>query len=221
MRGLYAILDARTLGKRNPLEAARAVIQGGARAIQYRAKNVPDGKFYQVCRRLAVLCARNHIPVIVNDRCDIAVSAGAHGVHLGHEDLPVQAARKIVGPGRIIGVSSHSVKEALKNEAILMKGDRSCLRHSRGYVGLGPVYRSKTKCTRRRLLGTRGVRQAGKRLALPLVAIGGITRDNAGQTIRAGAGAVAVVHDILGSNRPARSARQLVRIIQRQAQGQE
>lgn len=170
--------------------------------MQYRAKGIPDAEAFAACRALAKLCRRHKALFIVNDRPDMAVSSGADGVHLGTEDLPIAAVRKALGPGTIIGLSSHSVAQALRQA-----------RKKPDYVALGPVFRSRSKKTDRRLLGLAAVRKVSRRLHCPLVAIGGIDAKTAGPVAAAGADAVAVIDAVLGARRPEKAAKILSQVI--------
>ena len=155
--------------------------------------------FFRNSQRLARLCKQKGVPFIVNDRVDIALSAGADGVHLGDDDLPLKIARKLLGRGKIIGVSSHSVPEALRK-----------VRKDPSYVAFGPVFRSQTKSTRRRLLGLSSLKKISECVRKPVVAVGGIDQKTASQAIAAGASAVAVVQSVLGSTDPGRATKNLV-----------
>lgn len=199
-------MDRAALGKRGLLDVARSVLRGGARVLQYRAKGISDVRAFADCQALAKLCRRHKALFIVNDRPDIALSSGAHGVHLGTEDLPIAAARKALGPDTIIGLSSHSVAEALRQA-----------RKKPDYVALGPVFRSRSKKTGRRLLGLAAVREASRRLQCPLVGIGGIDAKTAGAVAAAGAGAVAVIDAVLGARKPEKAAKILSEVIARGA----
>ena len=202
MKGLYVILDHTALAGRDPLNVPTSIIRGGANVIQYRAKGLGDGEFFHHSQRLSRLCKRKGVAFIVNDRVDIAKSVNADGVHLGGDDLPPNIAQKLLGPGKIIGVSSHSVREAWQRA-----------RGGPSYVAFGPVFRSRTKRTRRRLLGLSSLKKAARRMRRPLVAVGGIDQKTAGQAIASAASAVAVVHAVLGSQNPGNVVRSLARII--------
>ncbi len=199
IKGLYVVLDSDSLGRRDPVLVARAAIRGGAKAIQYRAKSLGDAERFANCKRLARLCAEKNVSFVVNDRCDIALAVGASGVHLGHEDMPPRIARKLLGARKIVGVSSHSVPEALK-----------LARCKPDYVAVGPVFESGTKITARRLLGAETVRRIAHKITLPVVAIGGINRHNAQSLIQAGASAVAVIAAVGNAKNPEKATRELV-----------
>ena len=204
--GLYVILDQASLGKRNPVSVVRSMIRAGVRVLQYRAKGVGDAAVFETCKTLARYCRRSKVLFIVNDRPDIAFSSGADGVHLGTDDLPIAVARKALGPGKIVGLSSHSVAEALRQA-----------RKKPDYLALGPIFRSRTKKTRRRLVGLAALGRVAGRVHCPVVAIGGIDARTAGDAIAAGANSVAVVEAVLGARNSEKAARFLSQVIARSA----
>jgi thiamine-phosphate pyrophosphorylase len=197
--GLYVILDSAALGRRDPLLVAAQAIRGGARVLQYRAKGVSDAKLYEQCLRLVRLCRAEDVTFLVNDRVDVAISSGAHGVHVGTEDLPMGQARTLLGKRGHVGVSTHSVVAALR-----------CAKLGPSYVALGPIHRSSSKRTRRPLLGLEGLRAVAKRTRCPIVAIGGMDAGNIASAKRAGASAVAVIGSVLSARNPRKATRVLV-----------
>ncbi len=204
IKGLYVILDHETLRGRDPLKIAESVIQGGAQVIQFRGKGLGDAELFEICKQLANLCKRRRIAFIVNDRVDIAWAVGAAGVHLGTQDLPFAVARKLLGTGRIIGVSSHSVSQAIRKA-----------RQKPSYLALGPIFKSQTKRTARALLGLVTVKQVARRVQCPVVAVGGIDARTAASVVNAGASAVAVVKSVLGTQRPEKAAKNLSQVIKK------
>ncbi len=197
--GAYVLLDEEALKGRDACRMARVLIKAGAGALQFRAKAMGDARRLEVCRRLAKICRGHGVPFIVNDRPDLALAAGADGVHLGLDDMPPAIARRILGRGKIIGLSSHSLVQA-----------RRRLREKPDYLAIGPVFRSGTKITKRRLLGAPTVRKLARMASCPVVAIGGVDQSNAALIMQAGASAVAVVASVLGSKDPAKSLRHLL-----------
>lgn len=178
IRGLHAIIDL-GLFKENYLGIARGAIEGGAGLIQLRAKGVCDRKFFEVGRALRQITRENNLPFIVNDRLDLALALEVDGVHLGQEDLPVGVARSILGMGKIIGRTSHSLDEAINAE-----------REGADYIGLGPIFPTLTKPD---LLpvGISLLREVKERVRLPVIAIGGIGEGNIQEVIEAGADGIA------------------------------
>lgn len=181
----YPISDRALAGGLSHARIAREVAAAGASILQVREKDLPDGL---LLREIRACVAVSGLRIIVNDRADLALAGGAAGVHLGQDDLPPEEARRLLGPEAVIGISTHSVEEAAAAEG-----------RGVNYVALGPVYPTATKRTDRLGLGPGAVRAAAERLALPLVAIGGITLERAPELWRAGAASVAVIGDIMSS----------------------
>jgi thiamine-phosphate pyrophosphorylase len=186
---LHAIVDVDVAAGRghDAPALARAFLDGGARCIQVRAKALASRPFLALCDEVVRLARPYDALVIVNDRVDLARLSGAGGVHLGQEDLPVAAARRLLGEAAVIGLSTHSVEqiEAARAEPAT-------------YVAVGPVFGTRTKDTGYTAVGLSLVREAARRSdGRPVVAIGGITLENAASVIDAGASAVAVIGDLL------------------------
>lgn len=207
---LYAILDEET-GVRAGWSVpalARACLAGGARLLQVRAKRATGGALLAMCEEVVSEARRHGAMVIVNDRADISVAAGASGVHLGQDDLPVAAVQHAFPSLAVIGVSTHSPEQFERAVA----GPAS-------YVAVGPVFETGTKATGYTAVGLELVRYAARRLggssgqpsaARALVAIGGITLERAPQVIEAGATSVAVISDLLSTGDPEGRVRQYV-----------
>jgi thiamine-phosphate pyrophosphorylase len=174
-----------TAAGHEPVALARVLLQAGARIMQLRLKDAGSREFLEAARAITSLCREHGAMLIVNDRADIARLADADGVHVGQEDLPLEAARQIVGRGKIIGVSTHSVEQAQAAEA-----------GGADYIGFGAIYSGGLKNVRnaRGLEGLRAVRAAVK---IPIVAIGGITEATVGEVLKAGADATAIVTDVV------------------------
>lgn len=169
-----------------------AFLDGGARVIQLRAKRLPSAPFLQHADDLVRAAAPYGAAVLVNDRVDLALVAGAAGAHVGQEDLPPAAARRLLGPEATIGYSTHTVAqiEAAADEPV-------------SYIAIGPVFGTQTKATGYDAVGLALVAQAVRRSGgRPVVAIGGITLDRAPEVIAAGAASVAVITDLLAGGDP-------------------
>ncbi len=182
---LYAIADA-SFG--DPVSLASALFEGGARLLQVRNKRAHAGELLdqvEAILKLAPADAR----VIVNDRADVAVLAGASGVHLGQSDLPVAAARDVLGPDRIIGLSTHNLIQAL--EADQLPAD---------YIAVGPIFPTSTKENAEPALGIETFGAICRAVKKPVVAIGGIKLENALEILNAGAHSIAVISDVLGAS---------------------
>jgi thiamine-phosphate pyrophosphorylase len=196
---LYAIVDAELSAAEgwDVPEVAEAMMRGGARLIQLRAKSAPSAAVLAWAEAVVALGARYGATVVVNDRADLARLAGAGGVHVGQDDLPAAAARQIVGPEALVGLSTHTLTqfEAALGELI-------------SYAAVGPVYGTVTKAEADAVVGLELVEQAAGRTGgmpgIAIVAIGGITVARAGDVIAAGATAVAVISDLLVGGDPER-----------------
>ena len=183
---LYAIAD--TLGR---LELsffglAEQICAGGARLLQLRVKDRPTREFLTLAQEVRTICHRYGSLLIINDRADIALAVEADGVHVGQEDLPLAAARKVLGPGKLIGVSTHDPAQAL-----------AATRGGADYVGFGPLFGTSTKATGYSARGLDQLREIRALISLPIVAIGGITAERAPAVLAAGADAVAMISDLV------------------------
>ena len=177
-----------------PLDLAAAYLRGGARFLQFRAKSMPGAEFLATASAHVQLARRHQARVIINDRADIARLAGADGVHVGQEDLTPAAVRAILRDTAIVGLSTHSVEQI--DLAVLEPVT---------YIAVGPVFGTATKATGYEQVGLDMVREAARRASargLPLVAIGGITLENAISVLQAGAASVAVISDLLSTGDP-------------------
>ena len=195
---LYPIIDidlCRMRG-RDPLALTEALADGGARLVQVRQKSAGSAGLLAICRDLVRIAHAAGMRVIVNDRADLAVMAGADGVHVGQDDLAVPAVRRIAGHAAIIGLSTHTPSQV--DDAFAMDVD---------YVAVGPIFRTSTKDTGYEARGLDLVRYAAGR-GRPVVAIGGITLANAASVLEAGATSVAVISDLLVSADPAARVRE-------------
>jgi thiamine-phosphate pyrophosphorylase len=186
---LHAIIDVDAAARagRAPLAVARAFLDGGARVLQLRAKSLASGPLLDLCEETVRLVRPYDAVVIVNDRADVARLAGAAGVHVGQDDLPPADARTILGAAAIVGLSTHTLPqlESAQHEPV-------------SYVAVGPVFGTRTKDTGYDAVGLDLVSAAARLFAgRPVVAIGGITLENAASVIAAGASAVAVIGDLL------------------------
>jgi thiamine-phosphate pyrophosphorylase len=175
-----------------PLDLAGAFLDGGATLIQLRAKQLSSAAFLDLADAAVRLGRSYRANIIVNDRADIALMSAAAGVHVGQDDLPPSAARQLLGEGAVVGLSTHSVKQIER-----------AIREPVSYVAIGPVFGTRSKDTGYDAVGLElvdtAVRMVGE---LPVVAIGGITLENARSVIEAGATAVAVISDLLLGNDP-------------------
>ena len=200
---LYVITDEKASRGRSHLQVAEAAILGGADVLQLRDKEASSGRLYRVAMQLRKLTRDANIPFIVNDRLDIALAAGADGVHVGQTDLPASVVREIMGPDRILGVSVDTVEEALLAE-----------KDGADYLGVGPVFEARgTKPDAGEPLGLDRIARIRRHCRLPIVAIGGIDLENAGKVRDAGADAAAVISAIGTADDIARAVRRLKGIL--------
>jgi thiamine-phosphate pyrophosphorylase len=183
---LYAIVDPARAGGRLPAVVARDLLSAGVRLIQFRDKYASSRQLYETCAELKELLRDSVCSLIVNDRADVARAADADGVHLGQHDLPVEMARRVLAPDRLIGCSTHSVGQ-------VVEADRS----TADYIAFGPIFPTASKENPDPVVGLEGLREARRVTRKPLVAIGGITLQNARELLAAGADSVAVIGDLL------------------------
>ena len=195
--GLYVILDSRALKGRTYLEAAHQVINGGARIIQLRDKFLSKRELLPIALELKSLCAEKNVLFIMNDYLDIALAADADGLHLGQNDLPIKIARQLLPIAKVLGGSVTTVEQTATIEA-----------EGADYIAVGAMYPTKYKETAT-VVGIERLRQIREATALPLVAIGGISKDNAAQVIAAGANSIAMISAILEAESPEEAARQI------------
>ncbi len=199
---LYVILDAALLTV-SELECARGLADAGVRLLQYRNKSASSRGLLEASRRLSSLLIPQGITFIVNDRADIASLAGASGVHLGQEDLEVEAARSVMEAGKLVGISTHNLEQFRRAAAT-----------SANYIAVGPIYSTSTKVNPDPVVGTEFIRQVRSLTDKPIVAIGGITLDRAAEVLQAGADSVAVISDILRAPNPGARARQYIDLLE-------
>lgn len=176
---LYAIVDAE-LAER-PLELTFKALNAGCAMVQLRAKRLDDLAFLTIAIRVRSACAHAGVPFVVNDRADIARLVGADGLHLGQDDLSIEDARRVVGEMQV-GVSTHSLEQARKADA-----------EGADLIAFGPVFETQSKENPDPVVGVETLEQVCQALSQPVVAIGGITPENAGETVRAGARYVAAI----------------------------
>lgn len=199
---VYVITDRRAAGERSILEVVQAAIRGGATVIQLREK---EGKVREVLalgRALQELTRAAGLPLIVNDRLDLALALDADGVHVGQDDMPADMARKLLGPDKLLGVSVETVAQAQAAEAA-----------GADYLGVGDIFGTPSKPDARAPIGLARLVEIARSVAIPVIGIGGITRSNAAAVIQAGAVGVAVISAVMGAPAPEAAARELRSIV--------
>jgi thiamine-phosphate pyrophosphorylase len=195
---LYLVTD-RVLAKGRPVEfIVEQAVKGGVTMVQLREKDCPTLDFVNLAILLKNLLVSYHIPLIINDRLDIALASDADGLHIGQQDMPYPIARRILGKDRIIGVSVENVDQAKEAE----KSDMD-------YIGLSPIFLTGTKPELANALGLEGIRKIASFSKHCMVAIGGINAENAAEVLKAGATGLAVVSAIVSADDPKKAAREI------------
>jgi thiamine-phosphate pyrophosphorylase len=199
---LYLVTDRGLSLGRSTVDIVAAAVAGGVTCVQLREKNCGTRQFVAEARAVRELLAGTNVPLIINDRLDVALAVKADGVHLGQTDMDIDDARRLVGRDMLIGISAECVEDAVRAEA---KGA--------DYVGISPVFSTPTKTDTAPALGLDGVARIRAAVSLPLVGIGGIGPGNAAQVIQAGCDGVAVVSAIVSAPDPRQAAAKLKAVI--------
>lgn len=199
---LHIITDIDVQHRYTHAELAEHAIAGGADTIQYRSKSLDVAGMLHEAGAVREVCRARGVPIIINDRVDVCLAIEADGVHLGRGDMPIDVARRLLGPGFIIGGTARTVEHVL--EARRLGAD---------YVGVGPVFGTTTKQVDHVLIGLDGVRSIADAAALPVIAIAGITHRNAGQVLQAGADGVAVISDVCAAVDVRAAAERLAHVV--------
>ena len=186
LSGLYVILDPSVLSSRPLGDVLKAAADGGASIFQYRNKQASMKEAYAEALVLRKAATELGVTFIVNDRCDLALAVDADGVHLGQDDLPYEDARAIMGPGKLIGLSTHNAGQV--KEAERLKPD---------YIGFGPIFQPGSKQDHDPIVGIEGLQAVRRSTSLPIVAIGGIQVDHVRSLRQAGADGIAVISAVL------------------------
>ncbi len=203
---LYLVTDRPLSRWRSTREIVEAAVAGGVSCVQLREKQCGTREFIEQARSIRSLLREKNIPLIINDRVDVALAAGADGVHLGQQDMPIDLARKISSGSLLIGISAESIDDAVRAE-----------QEGADYIGISPVFSTPTKTDTGPALGLTGVRAIRELVKIPLVGIGGINYHNAISVIAAGADGIAVVSAIVSAADPAAAAQQLRDMVDRAA----
>jgi thiamine-phosphate pyrophosphorylase len=183
---LYLCTDRRLSLGRPLIKTVEEAIAGGVTMVQLREKDISSREFFHLALEILKVTRAHHIPLIINDRLDIALAAGAEGVHLGQDDLPCSEARRIGGRDLIIGVSAHTSAEALLAE-----------KDGADYLGAGAVFPTGSKADVSALIGVEGLKSIAEAVKIPVIGIGGIGPKNAGAVMKTGAAGIAVISAIL------------------------
>jgi len=195
---LYLVTDRGLSRGRSTVDIVRAAVAGGVTCVQLREKSCGTREFVDEARAVRALLAGTGVPLIVNDRIDVALAVGADGVHLGQTDMLIADARRLTGPGMLIGISAECLEDAVRAQA-----------EGADYIGVSPVFSTPTKTDTAPPLGLDGIAAIRAAVSLPLVGIGGIGPANAAAVIRAGCDGIAVVSAIVSADDPAQAAAEL------------
>ena len=198
---VYLVTSQSMSAGRTTIEIVQSALTGGIRLIQLREKNLSCTQFKALAEKVKVLTDQAGALLLINDRLDTAMSAGADGVHLGQNDLPVNEARK-QAPDLIIGASIHSIEEAVKAQA-----------DGASYVNIGPVFPTQTKEGCDKFLGIKAVKEISSAITIPFTVMGGIKKDNIPDLISAGARIIAVVTAITAADNPEKAAKTLMAMV--------
>jgi thiamine-phosphate pyrophosphorylase len=196
--GLYPVIGESFCAGRTSMEVLDGVIRGGAKIVQFREKDMPDRELYRRAVDFREITAKAGVLLVINDRVDIALAVDADGVHLGQDDLPVEAARR-VGADLLIGMSTHSLGEALAARDA-----------GADYVNVGPIFPTRTKEGIPQVLGPAAVTEIGSKVGIPFTVMGGIKEENLEEVLGRGAGKVAVVTALTEAPDVALAARSFV-----------
>jgi len=200
---LYLVTDRGLSRGRTTQHIVEAALRGGVTCVQLREKTCSTSEFIIQVLSIKDHLKRHNVPLIINDRIDIAQAVNADGVHLGQSDMPIEMAKAILKDSMIIGISAESLKDAVRAE-----------KDGADYIGVGPIYATPTKTDTAPPLGLEGLREMRKSVKIPLIGIGGLNRENVGEVIKNGADGVAVVSPIVAADDPEKAARELSKIVE-------
>jgi thiamine-phosphate pyrophosphorylase len=198
VRGLYLVTDRALCGGRALEEVVARAVEGGVACVQLREKDLSTRAFISLAVSLKALLAPRRVPLIINDRVDVALASGADGVHVGQEDMPCEWVRRFMGPRAVIGLSVETWADVVRAQ------DQDV-----DYLGVSPVFPTPTKIDTKGAWGLEGIQKIRAFSRHPRVAIGGLNLANAAQAVRAGADGIAVVSAICASPDPRSAAREL------------
>jgi thiamine-phosphate pyrophosphorylase len=207
LSGLYVIIDTAALGGRRHVEVAAQAIRGGAKVIQLRDKEHSRKEMLSIAQELRELCTGRNVLFIMNDYLDLSLAVEADGLHVGQDDLPARVARRWLPLDKILGCSVRTVEEATAARS-----------DGADYIAVGSMYPTSSKESAE-VVGPERLRQIRDAVPLPLVAIGGINKDNVGEVMAAGADAVAVINAVIGSENVEEATRDMVNRIEGERHG--
>ncbi len=199
---LHVLTDTILQSRFSHPELTGLAIRGGADTIQYRQKSGSTREMIRIAAQMKQVCSDQGVPLIVNDRVDVAIAAKADGVHLGQDDFPIPLARELLGQEMIIGASASNMEEVEK-----------CLLDGADYVGFGPVYPTTSKDDAGSVKGIAGLAQVTKAVSVPIIAIGGISLDHVSEVLQAGVHGIAVISSVCCQEDPEEATKALYRIL--------
>lgn len=202
MRGLYAIIDPEVCSH-DPEQVARAVLRGGCAVLQLRDKRGSDADVVRLAKKLAVACREHNVPFVLNDRYWLVPQVGAQGAHVGQTDAPLEEARRELGSGCMIGVSTHNVEQA-----------RAAAKRGADLIGFGPIFGTSTKTDHDPVVGLEALQQVVQQVTIPVVAIGGIQLARAAAVAQTGVQLAAAVSAICAAQDPEQAASELHRALE-------
>ena len=202
VRGLYVIIDPQVTGGRDPMEIARAAVNGGAKMLQLRDKLRDKGEILTLATPLQQLCQEHDVMLIMNDHVDLGATVGSAGVHVGQTDMPVNQVRKVLAPHQVLGRSNREFDQLIESQEMGVD-----------HVAFGAIYRTTTKGVGRPPQGIEPLRKARELAKVPLVAIGGINIDNVTPVVEAGADAICVTAAVASAENPEAAAAAMVEAI--------
>lgn len=201
---LYLVTDRGLAGERDIVDIVRESVEGGATMVQLREKTLDTGAFVALALRLKEVLKPYGVPLVINDRVDVALACDADGVHIGQSDMPYEMARKLMGPDKIIGLSVENFDQIEQANSLDVD-----------YIGISPVFATPTKTDTAAPFGLDGLRRAVRLSKHPTVAIGGMNSSTAAEVMAAGTDGIAVVSAIVCAESPREASRQLLQIIRK------
>lgn len=205
---LHILTDTVLQSRFSHVELTRLAIQGGADTIQFRQKIGSTREMIKITQQIKQMCTDSGVAFIVNDRVDVAIAAGADGVHLGQDDFPLPLARKLLGESKILGGSAVTLAEA-----------RKCFTEGADYIGFGPVYPTTSKEDAGSVTGIELLKQVVETIPLPIIAIGGISVENTPEVIQAGTNGIAVISAVCCQENPEQATRALYKALRAGSKG--
>jgi thiamine-phosphate pyrophosphorylase len=199
---LYLITDRRQTRGRELLTIIEQALAGGVRAVQLREKDLPGKELFLLAENTKALCARYRAQLFINDRIDVALAVDADGVQLGNDAIPIDAARELLGESKLIGASTHSLKEGLAAEQA-----------GADFILFGPVYFTPSKAAYGKPQGLESLKEVVEKISLPVYAIGGVNPENTAAVKKTGARGVAVISAVMSAEKPGTASTEILRLL--------